>query len=157
MFYFLYLCDVLLNGICSNISYNIFTDEYVFDRNMTEGKLKTQWNLIGSVYGATPQSLQFGKQGVADLVVFSICLLLMIVSNRLEKQEIEAIDIAQQTTQDYSIVVKNPPADIRSEKVPLLCCLLLHHCCYSLVIIVSLSYRILLSCPWLAAFRLSVI
>jgi hypothetical protein len=41
----------------------------------------------------------------------------MILANRLEKQEIEAIDISQQTTQDYSVVVKNPPSEIRSEKV----------------------------------------
>lgn len=41
----------------------------------------------------------------------------MILANRLEKQEVEAIDIAQQTTQDYSVVVKNPPPDCASEEV----------------------------------------
>jgi hypothetical protein len=41
----------------------------------------------------------------------------MIFSNKFEKQEIEAIDIAQQTTQDYSIVVKNPPPDCTNEEV----------------------------------------
>ena len=102
---------------CSDVSYDLITDEYVFDGNTTKARLKTSFNLLGSAYGATPQSLSFGKQGVADLVIFSIFLVTMVLANRLEKKEIEAIDISQQTTQDYSVVVKNPPPDCTCEKV----------------------------------------
>lgn len=101
----------------SEVSHDYSSDAYIFDRNTTDARLNVQWNLLGSAYGATPQSLKFSKQGVADLVVVIICLVLMFLSNRFEKREIEAIDIAQQTTQDYSVVVKNPPPDIKSEKV----------------------------------------
>ena len=112
-------------SICSYVSYDTSTDKYIFDRNTTNDKLSVPWNLLGSVYGATPQSLKFSKQGVADLVMFAICFVLMVLASRLEKKEVENIDIAQQTTQDYSIVVTNPPANVTSDQV---CILSLEFC-----------------------------
>jgi hypothetical protein len=72
--------------------------------------------LQGSAEGATLDSLKFKRQGASDIACLIVLCAAMIVATRFEKAKIESIDEAQQTTQDYSIVINNPPVSITDPK-----------------------------------------
>mmetsp|Transcript_20765 Transcript_20765/g.29851 ORF Transcript_20765/g.29851 Transcript_20765/m.29851 type:complete len:963 (-) Transcript_20765:164-3052(-) len=76
----------------------------------------TPIQLVGSVYGAERDDLSFGKQGASDIVCCVIICIFAIIGGYLEQREVEAIDVSQQTAQDYSIMVSNPPAHITDPK-----------------------------------------
>jgi len=73
--------------------------------------------LIGSVYGATRESLKIAKQGAADITVCVFLTIFALAASFLEGDAIETADAAQQTIQDYSVVIKNPPGEVFDPQV----------------------------------------
>lgn len=73
--------------------------------------------LVGSVYGATRDSLKLSKQGAADIAVCVLLTVFSLAASFLEGDAIESADAAQQTIQDYSVVIKNPPQEVTDPQV----------------------------------------
>lgn len=65
----------------------------------------------GTAVNATRDCLNFNGQVVADILVVIIFVIFIIIVNTYEDNIVRQIDNDQQTTQDYSIWVKNPPAE----------------------------------------------
>jgi hypothetical protein len=72
----------------------------------------TRINLLGSVYGTRSEDLKITKQGAADLAITLFLIIVAIFFHYFQKEEIERIDVAQQTTQDYAVVITNPPPNV---------------------------------------------
>jgi hypothetical protein len=87
--------------------------------NGTAESVPTSLNLYGSVYGARTEGLRLRKQGAADISITIFLAIAAVVFHYLQQEEIERIDVAQQTTQDYSVVIKNPPPNILNPQVSL--------------------------------------
>ncbi|GMH54903.1 hypothetical protein TrRE_jg3811 [Triparma retinervis] len=68
--------------------------------------------LLGSVYGAVREDLKMSNQGNADIATCIILAVFVLLLKRFEDANIENIDLAQQTPQDYSIRVRNLPKNI---------------------------------------------
>lgn len=93
-------------------------DVDVFKRMFNTTIDETSLTLVGSTYGATRESLKYEKQAAADIAcVLILVIALMVASLFAEKDVVESIDAAQQTTQDYSVVIDKPPASITDPKV----------------------------------------
>eukprot|EP01084_Bolivina_argentea_P254662 428171_1 len=67
--------------------------------------------LQGTVHGAHLNDLKWTRTGIPDIIVVVILLLFSITAKKAEGIAITAIDESQQTPQDYSICVHNPPFD----------------------------------------------
>jgi hypothetical protein len=76
-------------------------------------------NLLGSVYGTRSEDLKLNKQGAADISITIFLAIVAVAFHYLQREEIERIDVAQQTTQDYAVVITNPPPNILNPKVVL--------------------------------------
>lgn len=85
--------------------------------NHTNGTVPTRMNLLGSVYGTRSEDLKLGKQGAADIAITVFLAAVAVVFHYLQKEEIERIDVAQQTTQDYAVVITNPPPNVLDPQV----------------------------------------
>lgn len=68
--------------------------------------------LLGSVYGATRDDLKLNKQGASDIAICCVLCIFTIIMAIVEDKAVERADAAQQTTADYSVVVRNPPKDV---------------------------------------------
>jgi hypothetical protein len=66
----------------------------------------------GTVYGADRDCLKFNGQVAGDIIVVVAFVIFIILVNQYEDDVIRDIDEAQQTTQDYSIWIKDPPQDV---------------------------------------------
>lgn len=77
----------------------------------------TRLNLLGSVYGTRSQDLKLDKQGAADMAITAFLAIFTIIFHYAQNKEIERIDVSQQTTQDYSVVITNPPSKILNPQV----------------------------------------
>jgi hypothetical protein len=73
--------------------------------------------LLGSVYGARSEDLKLNRQGAADITISIFLAIFAVIFHYAQDREIERIDVAQQTTQDYSVVITNPPSDICDPQV----------------------------------------
>ena len=72
----------------------------------------TSWNLEGSVFGLGRLDLEFDSQVAADIGITLFLMLFIIVATQFEDNVIADIDARQQTTQDYSVWVKNPLPEV---------------------------------------------
>jgi hypothetical protein len=77
----------------------------------------TPFRIIGSVYGASVNDLRFYRQGISDIIITSLLVLFTAVAGVAMKHQIQKIDISQQTTKDYSVVVANPPLGVDDPQV----------------------------------------
>ena len=69
----------------------------------------TPTTLIGSTLGATREDLVMSHQGASDIACCVIIVLFALISRSVERRSVEAIDVSQQTAQDYSVCITNPP------------------------------------------------
>ena len=69
----------------------------------------TPTTLVGSALGATRQDLVMANQGASDIACCLVIVFFAIGARYIEKQSVEAIDVSQQTAQDYSVCITNPP------------------------------------------------
>lgn len=95
------------------------SDELILPVNMTY-PVETPVRLLGSVYGARRSGLKFDKQVAADIAICCILLIFSFVSEFVEEKEIEDIDLSQQTSQDYTVVITNPPPNYSDPQVRLI-------------------------------------
>lgn len=65
--------------------------------------------LKGSALGASRADLSFKNQGLTDVIVCALLVVFAIVAKVAEDRAIEVIDVSQQTAQDYSVCITNPP------------------------------------------------
>lgn len=68
--------------------------------------------LLGSVYGAEREDLKVAYQGASDIAVCCILFIFSIVAAVVEEKSVVAADAGQQTTSDYTCVIRNPPSDV---------------------------------------------
>lgn len=113
---------VLLVAIYENKShqYHVSTtpeDDGPYCNIFHNGTAPTRLNLLGSVYGTTSEDLKLQKQGAADIAITAFLALFAIIFHYAQNKEIERIDVSQQTTQDYSVVIINPPSNILNPQV----------------------------------------
>jgi len=90
------------------------------NKNMTEFQpdlSKVPYTLQGSVLNATREGLSFEDQGSADITTCAILFFFVLFLKKFEDKNIESIDLAQQTPQDYAVQVKNLPKHIRDPDV----------------------------------------
>lgn len=69
----------------------------------------TPTTLIGSTLGATREKLVMANQGASDIACCIVIIVFAVIARYVEKQSVEAIDVSQQTAQDYSVCITNPP------------------------------------------------
>jgi hypothetical protein len=69
----------------------------------------TPTTLVGSTLGATRGRLVMANQGASDIACCIVIIIFALVARYIEKQSVEAIDVSQQTAQDYSVCITNPP------------------------------------------------
>jgi hypothetical protein len=96
---------------------NVESGPYCIHSNET---VPTRMNLLGSVYGTRSEDLKIMKQGAADIAITLFLVIVVVGFHYLQKEEIERIDVAQQTTQDYSVVILNPPPNVLDPQVLLI-------------------------------------
>ncbi|CAM9237274.1 unnamed protein product, partial [Ectocarpus fasciculatus] len=72
---------------------------------------------VGSVYGVIRSDLKFYKQGMSDIVVTIILVIVALTGYQFERVAVRRIDEQQLTTKDYSVVVRNPPEHITDPDV----------------------------------------
>jgi predicted RND superfamily exporter protein len=113
---FVILALICLIPMYENKKSNPTTEDVDFLQTLGINVDATPVQLIGSVYGATRDSLKYNKQGAADIVCVLIVLIFLFVAPWLERRAVERIDVAQQTTQDYSVCVMNPPETVTDTK-----------------------------------------
>jgi hypothetical protein len=65
--------------------------------------------LIGSALGATRDALKMSNQGASDIACCIVIVIFAVIARYIEKESVEAIDVSQQTAQDYSVCITNPP------------------------------------------------
>jgi hypothetical protein len=65
--------------------------------------------LVGSVLGATRDKLKMSHQGASDIACCLVIMIFAVVARYVEKESVEAIDVSQQTAQDYGVCITNPP------------------------------------------------
>lgn len=87
------------------------------ESNHTQYIVFTPFRILGSVYGTTAHDLSLYRQGLSDMLITSVLILLTAVAGMAMKHQMEKIDVSQQTTKDYSVVITNPPADIDDPQV----------------------------------------
>jgi hypothetical protein len=80
-------------------------------------QVDTPFRLLGSVYGITARDLKLYRQGLSDLIISGLLVLLTAVAGIAMKHQIQKIDVSQQTTKDYSVVITNPPLGIEDPQV----------------------------------------
>ena len=95
------LCVVLL--ICACFSLIALTYNSKFNPD------DTLFQLEGSVYGASRDDLKLNHQGVSDIMICIVICAFSLFSHSMENRIVTKIDVAQQTTQDYSVMCTNPP------------------------------------------------
>lgn len=61
--------------------------------------------------------LKFYKQGMSDIVVTIILVIVALTGYQFERVAVRRIDEQQLTTKDYSVVVRNPPEHITDPDV----------------------------------------
>lgn len=113
---FTFMALICLISMYENKKSNPTADDVDFYKLLGMTIDETPVQLIGSVYGATRDSLKSEKQGAADIVCIVIMLLFLFAAPWLEHRAVERIDVAQQTTQDYSVCVMNPPETVTDTK-----------------------------------------
>lgn len=97
----LFMAAVL--GICACVMLPaVFTNQ---DASEAEGLGQT---IIGSATGVPRCGLTWG-QGAPTILICCILIFMAYISGKLEEKATEIIDLSQQTTQDYSVVVTNLP------------------------------------------------
>lgn len=113
LFWMLLLCAFIsLTAVYRNRQFNPDEDDIDHIKevnNYNATREATPRSLIGSTYGAEREDLKFGHQGASDIVCCCLIGLLALISGYIQKQTIKKIDVAQQTAQDYTIVIENPP------------------------------------------------
>mmetsp|Transcript_5867 Transcript_5867/g.8808 ORF Transcript_5867/g.8808 Transcript_5867/m.8808 type:complete len:978 (+) Transcript_5867:167-3100(+) len=77
-----------------------------------DSKDTTPYLLYGSVFGSTRFDLDFISYGVPDLAVVAFLLICLAVAKKAQDKAVQKIDEAQQTPQDYSVCITNPPENI---------------------------------------------
>lgn len=116
LFVLLFICAFIsLTAMYQNRKFNPDQDDIdkmnaLFGQNKDIEPTPTQ--LIGSVYGAERKDLSFGDQGASDIVCCVLICLFALFGGYLEDKVVTKIDVSQQTSQDYSVVVTNPPEDV---------------------------------------------
>jgi hypothetical protein len=75
-------------------------------------QLYTPFRILGSVYGTTARDLRLSRQGLSDLIISGLLIILTAMAGIAMKHQIQKIDVSQQTTKDYSVVITNPPLEI---------------------------------------------
>eukprot|EP00752_Nemacystus_decipiens_P002303 g2179.t1 len=65
--------------------------------------------LTGTAHNASREDLSLNFNGIPDLIVTLVLVMFALASRRMEKTTVVAIDTAQQTAQDYSVCIHNPP------------------------------------------------
>ena len=71
----------------------------------------------GSVYGVIRSDLKFYRQGMSDIVVTIILVIVALTGYQFERIAVRRIDEQQLTTKDYAVVVRNPPEHITDPDV----------------------------------------
>ncbi len=67
--------------------------------------------LNGTVHGAFLSDLKWTLTGIPDIVVVVVLLLFNLTAKKAESIAVEAIDVSQQTPQDYSVCIHSPPSN----------------------------------------------
>jgi len=57
------------------------------------------------------ECLLVGKYGIYDFVAMAMLIIYVIYTGRLQAKQVEEIDLAEQTPQDYSVIVQDPDED----------------------------------------------
>lgn len=94
-----FACIFIIGGL-----FNILA----FRENADYNPDDTPSQLEGSVYGAVRESLKFDAQVTADILITLSFLAFTIYMTLTEDNQIAEIDESQQTTQDYSVWIRNP-------------------------------------------------
>lgn len=69
------------------------------------------------MYGVIRSDLKFYKQGISDVVVTVILVIVAFTGYLVERRAVKRIDEQQLTTKDYAVVVSNPPPQITDPNV----------------------------------------
>ena len=80
--------------------------------NLSNNPDNTETRLQGSAYGTTRADLKMGTQGISDVVVTLILMLICIAAGYAQQYGVEKIDKDHLTPSDYSVMVSNPPPTI---------------------------------------------
>ena len=91
-------------------------DVPLFD-NSTRQDLETPVRMLGSVYGVIRSDLKFNKQGMTDIAVTIVLVLVAFFGYQFERLAVRRIDEQQLTTKDYTVVVRNPPPHVTDPDV----------------------------------------
>jgi hypothetical protein len=122
LFCVLFLCAFIsLVAMYHNKQFNPDQDTIDSDRldypNSSEDPSPTPLYLIGTVYGAERSSLALAHQGSSDILCCIFICIFALIAGYMESKVVEEIDLSQQTTQDYSILIKNPPKEVTDPQV----------------------------------------
>ena len=106
-----------LKGLFIVIIICAFINLIAIYQNMKYNPEGTRTELRGTAYGCTRDSLLLTRQGVADIVITLLILVALIVARVAESRIIKNIDEDLLTTDDFSVVVLNPPKDCTDPSV----------------------------------------
>jgi hypothetical protein len=81
------------------------------DHNSDFNPDDTPTMLVGSALGAYRGALKMSHQGASDIACCIVIVVFAVVARYIERASVEAIDVSQQTAQDYSVCITNPPAN----------------------------------------------
>jgi hypothetical protein len=117
LFVVMLICALIeMVAIYANIQFN--PDQY--DIN-TESLLypgvnpppPTPLQLLGSVYGSSRNDLRLSKQCAADIAICIFLGIFSVFAYKAEEIAVQTSDKKMQTTRDYTVVVTNPPSNIK--------------------------------------------
>lgn len=95
-------------GICACVNLSTISKNSEYNPEGTFG------TLIGSVYGLTREQLKYSNQGQADIITCVILGTFVFALKYFESKNIEQIDLAQQTPQDYAVRVTRVPKHVKN-------------------------------------------
>lgn len=101
-----------LKAVCIVIFICAFVSLTAIYQNKKDNPSDTPSSLIGSTYGASRDNLKQSEQGGSDIAISVIITLFAIFASIVESYAVEQIDDSNLTTQDYAVVLKNPPKSI---------------------------------------------
>ncbi|GMH51021.1 hypothetical protein TrST_g8569 [Triparma strigata] len=103
----LLLLFVVVGG-CACVNLNTIATNSEFNPENTTS------TLVGSVYGLGRDNLTFANQGQADIITCLVLGAFVFALKYFESKNIEQIDLAQQTPQDYAVRVTRVPEHMKN-------------------------------------------
>ncbi len=106
----LYFRQLFYMAVVLGVCVLVYIPSIIHNSGFNELANTPSW-LKGTVHGAFLKDLRWTLTGIPDIVVVVVLLLFSITAKKAESIAVEAIDVSQQTPQDYSVCVHNPPSN----------------------------------------------